>query len=799
MGTEAKIQTGLLGRLRRLTSGLTSHASRLELARPPAGGLPLPISGRSSIETPTSFGVGVASFLMNYGAVNPLIPIALLDFLELAAAVNMDISDAVDKVVTLGNTGHDLVLEDSSDARIEAARVELDALAASVYPRSAGMDGLVNHYLRQLAVTGALSSEDVLTEALDGVVRVALVPVRSIRFVYADGDYQPYQRASLGNVPAGGSRGPGGLIPLNPVTYHYYASLTAENSPYAIPPMLGAIEPLLIQRDMLDNLKFVMRKLGLLGLVDLAAEPPLRKPGESDREYASRASAYLADLATAMAGNYRKGILVHYKDQEMKHFNVTGAGAAGAEQLIRVVEQFLFTGAHIDPSMVGRNYQSTETYSRVIYGAMAKRHDNFRRLIKRRIEATYRLHLLLRRLEVAGVGIRFHATDSLNPNIDELAETYKVGSVIRKMDKGIIDPDQAAQELGYDSAADPERALAAPTLGGLPIAFARAERGGLRTRRFRFDAQAQRYRFERPRLTVHGSRFPGHPHRAPCTVHCEQPEFTELSWISDYLKALAPTAEAARTEALRAVEELLRKGAAADYATPEAFADAVYEKVQAAYGSAFAAAGVEGAVQAQIRAAYGFFRLADASLFGGSQPVAMSFDSVDIRSQEFLAEVDRFYLSKFVENDSMTGPAWDFLKDQYLEKGGGLFGRGDPALLDQFRKQFGDDLEGLTDSEVQRIVDSAIGRTKNWGHIGQLAEAGFDGMIVINGANPCDLCREMAERSRGHALDVAAARSRINEMTGLSAESFNAALGAGTDFPTYHPNCHCRVGPAWPA
>jgi len=776
------------------------HEEKLSRRTAPAGSVTMGAHGafvpprvsRSSVEAPTSLGGSMSGFTSSFSTLSPVIPPSYLDFIELMAVVNPIISDIVRKNVTLSNTGHSLILADAPDRLIETAIAELNGLASELYPRSAGVDGLFEHYFRQLAITGALSSEDVLSDDLRGVRRVALVPVRSIQFKYEDGDYAAYQTGVAG-----------GDVKLDPSTYHYFAADTAENSPYAIPPLVSAIRSVLIQNDMMDSFEFIMRKLGMMGLVVAKITPPPRKSGEGDKEWQRRVREYMSDVGSALGDNYRKGMLVFPNDIEVENKAVSTAGAASVESLMKIINQTMFAGAHSDPGLHGFNYGTTETFARVVYTEMVNGQSFNRLLVKRRQEATYRLHLLLtlKSRVQPSVAVAFKDAPALSPNIDELADTYRVSNIIKKVQGGYITPDQGAQEMGYDSAADPERALAAPPAGVTPAPFGLARRSASRT--FKFNANLQRYEFIRPVINLGSGRQAARGtergqaralHTGICTcgrdhVNLERPSADEAVWIDDYLAAIAPGSERARAAAVEAIDELLAGTKSSDF-TPESFADAAYAAIKKSYGSAFEAAGVADLVTEQLAGAYQFYRIQDTSLLGADGVAGLAFDSVDKRSVEFLTTIDKNYFSSFVDNDSMQSPMRTFLQEKYLEGGEGIFGRTNPATLDEFRGLFDDKLSELSDAEVQRIVDTSVARTRNWGHVGQLNEAGFDEAEVINGANPCDYCAAQA----GKTFKVATARDQIEEMIGMNNDAFLDALRGGTDFPPFHPNCHCCLG-----
>ena len=473
-------------------------------------GLELPDDGRSSVEG--TLGDRIGSALDFFGSVSPVIDFEMLAVLKRLWLFNPDMAQFVANLVNLGNTGHQITVNASTDARAEAALTRVNESAARLYARSAGVDGLINQYLAQMAWSGALSSEDVVNFAARRVERVVLVPVEQIRFRYLGGEFVPHQQPA---TLAGLTRGAMGLIALNSETYRYFALLTVENSPYAKPPGTAAVASITgPQTDMLDNLKFIAKKLGILGLVSVACTPPPRKPNEEESAYQSRAQKYLRTVMKAFDNNFVKGLLVHFRDQKIDHANVA-SDARGAEGVWRINEEQVLSGLTMDPAFFGRTYSTTETYSGVVYKLLTSQMENMQRLVKRRMEATYRLDLRLAGMEVDGLSLAFNPARALKPYEEAQAEQIRQQMAFERCEKGVISPDQCAQELGYDSAFDPELLSSSPEVAS-PLQRARVGAGraaNVTTATFRFDRHAQRYRFVPPviELSAGASVGAGHP------------------------------------------------------------------------------------------------------------------------------------------------------------------------------------------------------------------------------------------------------------------------------------------------
>lgn len=372
--------------------------------------------------------------------VNPKVPVEFLEIIEKLSLTNPDFGQALNNIIRLGNTGHEVAVDAKTDSIIEQATTRLKALASRI-----NTDQLINRLFRQMAVNGAISLEWVPESDLSGINKVVLVPVKDIIFKYdtKEDRYRPNQYDSVHNK----------YIELNEITYHYAAIETSDNSPYGIPPFMAALGNAVIQLFMMGNIKFIIQKIGLLGFISVAlkAESIPQYQGETTEAYTARLTTYLTDLAKNMSENYRDGLMAHLDNMEITHHNVTG-DARGAKDILQMNEEQIASGLKQDPALLGRSYSTTETYAGVIYAMMLRQLENYQMIIKRAIEQGYKLDLLLNDIPVDDVSLHFNPGMELNPKENAEAELIRTEAVISKMDAGIIGPDEAARELGYEKA-----------------------------------------------------------------------------------------------------------------------------------------------------------------------------------------------------------------------------------------------------------------------------------------------------------------------------------------------------------
>lgn len=419
------------------------------------GGVELPDAGRSSDE---SLGDSMSSYISSFGSINPVIDFEMLKTLKCLWLYNPDFSQYVANIVNLGNPGHQLSVEAGTDAAAEAAVNRLNESASRIYQHGVGVDGLLNQYLTSVAWSGAISSEDVVNFGAGRVEKVVLVPVEQIRFRYNKelDIYEAFQKA-VNFVRRPDRDNAFGLIRLNPETYKYYALSTVENSPYAKPPGTAAVEAILEgQKPLMDNIRFMAQKIGLMGLVTASVVPPRKKIGnETEDEYRIRSTAYLKSIKEALDGNFSKGLIATFNDQKIDHTPVT-TGATGVYEVNRMSEEQVFSGLHAMPGFHGRTDSTTETFADVVYYLLTAQVENIQRIVKRRQERTYRLDLRMGGVEVDSVSLNFDKAHSRNAKGEAETDEIKLRTVVEKLRSGLISPDEAAQELGYEAWFDVE-------------------------------------------------------------------------------------------------------------------------------------------------------------------------------------------------------------------------------------------------------------------------------------------------------------------------------------------------------
>lgn len=454
-----------------MTSPVTPLPNREQAPDGPrqARALKAPVSSAYQGQSAGSIITGVFN---TYGSLGYMLPFEALDYIEVLATYNPDYSQAVENIKTLANSGHELFVDADSDLQRRRIRDLLDEKARTIQERHGGIDGLIDKLLDQAAVFGAMCGEWILSENLREVVDFADINPKTIRFFWDEqvGRYVPYQKVradQLNQAQRAGQATLNGCIKLNETTFHYYAFDAAPGSPYGTPPFLAALENIGIQRDMVMNMSQIVKKIGLLGIVDVTVQKLPPRPGESPEDYMSRAGQYLDAYVDVIQNMVKDGGIVHYDDMETKSTNI-GGNAAGATAIFKQNEELIFSGLKSMPSVQGRSYSTTETYAGVAYDIIIRNTKSYQRGCKRMIESGYWLIATLAGLQPKKIGLNFNDNKTLHRLQDAQSEAVEIRNALVKWLCGILDQMGFAQELCYNDVKKPMKDPPPEALGEKP-------------------------------------------------------------------------------------------------------------------------------------------------------------------------------------------------------------------------------------------------------------------------------------------------------------------------------------------
>lgn len=437
----------------RLATELSESEQRSMVLRAAGKGLKTSRVTSAAIGDPKSVGGQIKALFDAYKNLPYGLPWEILDYVEILATYNPDYSQAVENIKMLANSGHELFV-DGSNLLQRQVKDFLESKARTIQESHGGIDGIIDKLLDQAATYGAMCGEWVLNDELTDVVDFADINPKLIRYFWDEEEqrFLPFQKVTgiqLQEAKKNGQEIRGNCIRLNEITFRYYAFDAAPGSPYGTPPFLAALANIAIQRDMIHNMAQIVKKIGLLAVIDLTIERLAPLPGETDAEFAARAGSYLDQYVEVAEEMVRDGGLVHFDDVQAQTWNI-GGNAAGATNIHKANEEMIFSGLKSMPSVQGRSYSTTETYAGVAYEIILRNTRKYQRAAKRMIESGYWLMVTLNpeMRQPSSLSLNFKENRTLNRLQEAQAEKVEIQNSYTLWLLGIIDQIQVAQRHG---------------------------------------------------------------------------------------------------------------------------------------------------------------------------------------------------------------------------------------------------------------------------------------------------------------------------------------------------------------
>lgn len=378
---------------------------------------------------------------------------------------NHDVSFAKDNVVQLASAKINYEFDLSVPAaQVEKMRAELNRVIPTWY--DGGTNSLVNALFRQIQMFGCISGEAQPNANLRGVGRVVLLSPKFVYFGWdaKKQDWVPYQSGTVFNQTNNSSL----FNRLNEWTYKYVAyEKWREDIPYAVPPVWSSVRAACIEDKMLDNVVAITSRLGMLGFLQVIVNAPSRakrsdgRP-ETDQEYQARVATYLESLSGEVEKSFANGYVVAAKQmiegKEVKPEFVmtpTATNTAGLTGLAEYIISVKAAGLKQDPSMLGKNFGTTETLISTVLKKFTNQLINFQEYVCQFLEHAAALHLRLLGYKFEYLNVSMETPTLMDASMEYDGLQKKFTYYKSLYDQGIIDQMQFAQAMGYDSPSSP--------------------------------------------------------------------------------------------------------------------------------------------------------------------------------------------------------------------------------------------------------------------------------------------------------------------------------------------------------
>lgn len=430
--------------LRRVYS---KFADKMEVATPAGGMAPIATSGRVSMYD------GFRSMIPNPNAPIPEeFDHRIIEFIQRLAMWNRHISYAVDNIITLANTEYTIDFgQDTPEAQVKKMKDHLATVIENWYEYSEGENSLDNDLLAQLATAGCISAEAVVKKDLSGINNIVRVDPKNIRFAYSQDTNRhiPLQQVN-GAIGNGRTQKYQGYVELNPVTYAYIGMRRfIKEVPTAVPPFLSALEDIFTEKDMVGNLRNVMRRMGMLGFLSVLLQAPKPK-NETPEQYEQLLETYLDKVTREVEEGFNKGIVIGYQNSHTFEMQGNNMNAEGAEHLMKIVKSLIFSGIKQDPNMHGENYATTETFGRVILAKMAKQAANYQLALAAAKAKFFKLELMMVGYRFSRLYVKYKMPMVGDRFKEAQADQLELKTAQAEFFQGLISQEMLAQKRGYE-------------------------------------------------------------------------------------------------------------------------------------------------------------------------------------------------------------------------------------------------------------------------------------------------------------------------------------------------------------
>ncbi len=732
----------------------------------------------------------------HFGGLENPYPIQLVEAIEYLVAFNPDFSYAMDNIIQLSNTKSNVIFSNKlSDSLIQEMKSKLETDVDTWYRYSGGINSLRNDLLAQMVIHGVLAAEIVPSANLDGVSFVAIVNPATIVFKYSQEHKTqiPHQRNTKGV-----------LIPLNTNTFKYYTIRRIKDSNYPVPPFLSALENIEIEKDMVSNIREVVKKLGLVGFMEVLLSPPKARAERgvnNETAYKEKARKMLEDTEVRIQRGMSNGYVIGYKGEHEFNMHNPVADASGVSELFKMNNEQKIAGLKQSPAMLGKNYTVTETFGKVVLKMLTSQSVNYQSILDKFQSDVVLLHLQLSGYKINSVSIISERPMIEDEDKEQQTFSKKIDNNVKLYNQGIISQSQFAINVGYDKPDEKTpRQLTdtneIPTQG--KVEAVRELINYNKIVEFDYD-------------TCHGDN---------CTIDSFlAPKGSKMDYYyGRYNKETIDNFEQAIDKYLiKFMKEFVKLPS--DVTAQEVTNLALYH-LYIEWDEVFVQS-QKSIINRWVDKSYNRFRKDKDFIFAGAKILKKGdkipdgvFDVYDYRALQFFKDTDGIYLGKFITDESTKNKITKFLKKEYLEDG---LTAGSRSSVRRFRSNF----SGVLNEEawkIKSILTTSVNRMRNYGSVFYMKQAQVDRFEVrgISDRLQCPYCAGM----QGKTFEVSVAVNRINkiveggeqqlttlspfltngleDMKGLTDEqitnkvarmSSSSLQGLGVEMPPYHPHC----------
>lgn len=363
---------------------------------------------------------------------------------------NGNLGSVYNDLIQLTNTGHQVKFDQSIDpALADKMKKHLESRSKNWGSGVHGIEGLINKWVGQIWISGAISNEWVPNRNLTGILNNVLINPENIVFKYnsTTTKYEAYQIVK--NKIIGG--GDINVVKLNPNTFVYTGILGDTDSPYGIPPFITALESISTQKLMRKNINHILKQLGILGYLEVKVSKP-QQSGKlaNDAKYEQHLDHLLTQTKKNVIEGFADGVVVGFDEDHEFNFHSTTKQLNGVSDLYNQNEVDMANGLKTSPSFLGQKSGGTETNMGIVFTKMLSQLKSVQAILANNLKIGYLLELTLAGFDVRSTDFKVEFNQSTITDDLKFWQTKEIKQRVTKalLIDGVIGPDAYAEANG---------------------------------------------------------------------------------------------------------------------------------------------------------------------------------------------------------------------------------------------------------------------------------------------------------------------------------------------------------------
>lgn len=332
-------------------------------------------------------------------------------------------------------------LKGSDDSRLlDSAKKILLYLDRRIFQHSflrfGGADALLTQFFGSLFTDGAVCGEVVLSPSKDKVDKFFFIDPATIRFKLKENSYwELYQETDDGQIK------------LNPGSTFYFGLDTDPDDPRGKSILCSIPFVARIEQRLLEDMQKTMHNAGYHRL-HIKVKPPERLAHESDEAYIQRANSYFEETIKMVKEIAPEDNPITWNDVEISYIGPSGQHSSTTSWYLnhKSVLEDICAGVHLDPFMLGYSYGPPYNWAQIKYELIQRNVISIQSSAKRFMDWIRNIELALRGIPLES---EHHFDNRKTFGLLEKRKTEQIhiDNVIRKMDSGFIDQDEAKREI----------------------------------------------------------------------------------------------------------------------------------------------------------------------------------------------------------------------------------------------------------------------------------------------------------------------------------------------------------------